>query len=271
LGEAVWSGQPPKENRMANVALATPHGSLVNPTFYRHLLTMQGAWPQHIFTHVEIDTMIVGKARNDLVTISRDNNLDVVWFVDNDTLIPPHAGVLIEQAMNLGVVSGVYYNRRPPYTPQLFDIATETENSGMYWPVLYYPESGMDKRDAVGAGCIAINIDVFKELDKYWTERFAYLAGLITEEDPDVAYIIRHLSPWFEVLNRKGEDMYFCERCRRIGQDIWVNYDVKCVHLSEIGIDESQFLALRNAGLIKKEDTLVGAGEINAVVEEVQQ
>jgi hypothetical protein len=209
---------------------------------------MQNQFPQHMFIHVEVDTQIVGKARNLLVQASQGEKPDLIWFVDNDTLIPPHAGVLIDQAMDLGVVTGVYFNRRPPYHPQVYKIAEEPEYSGMYWPLIDYPSSGLRKEDAIGAGCVCIRMDIFEKLDVAWNPlREGAAAVLESAGYVQFARIVGRLSPWFEFLDRKGEDLYFSERLRDIGQDIWVNYDIKCIHLTTVGITEEHFQAIRDA------------------------
>jgi hypothetical protein len=172
-----------------------------------------------------------------------------MFFVDNDVMVPPNAGDLIEQAAQLGVVSGVYYNRRPPYTPQVYHLATEPQYYGMYWPELEIREGGLERRDAVGAGCLAIRFDVFSKLKEYWTPRFEAASHLASEET--LHHLICNLSPWFEFLDRKGEDLYFCERLRGIDQDVWINYDVQCEHVTAVPINKAHFKVLLDQGVIK--------------------
>lgn len=236
---------------MATVALCTPHADLVRPDLYRALLVMQNQFPQHQFIHVEVDTQIVGKARNMLVVAARGVESDLLWFIDNDTLVPPHSGILIEQAMEQGVVSGVYYNRRPPYHPQVYKIAEEPEYEGMYWPVVDYPESGLRQEDAIGAGCFCIRMDIFELLTQRWEPLRERAAEVLrwkrfNGELNEFADIIEKISSWFEFLDRKGEDLYFSERLRAAGIPVWVNYDVKCVHMASVGIVEEHFLALKD-------------------------
>src|SRR3990172_10345065 len=105
--------------------------------------------------------MIVGKARNMIAELFlQQPNVDVIWFVDDDVFVPLHAGQLIDQAMQLGIVSGVYFARRPPYTPQIYRAAREPNLLGKYWPIIDYPTNGMMVVDAVGGGCLAIKKDV---------------------------------------------------------------------------------------------------------------
>src|SRR3990167_4587073 len=154
--------------------------------------------------------MIVSKARNSLVQAAKDAKCEVIWFIDNDTLPSKDAGILVEQALQLQVVSGVYYNRRPPFSPQVYEPADKDGFSGMYWPLMEYPESGLRKEAAVGAGCVCVRMDAFDALEKAWAVRIGKTIAEIT--DPAIRRIVEGLSPWFEFLERKGEDMYFSER-----------------------------------------------------------
>lgn len=221
---------------------------------------MQHAWPDHLFTYVEVDLMIIGKARVMLVDTAMTADVDVMWFVDRDTFPPPHAGQLIAQAQELGIVSGLYFSRRLPFTPQAYVRAYESGNEGKYWPLINYPATGLMVVDAVGGGCLAIRTDVFLQMSKYYKERLERSMALIEDkcrDDPIAVeafqWLMRYaqyLSPWFEFLNKKGEDLYFCERAREAGHVIWLNVDVKCAHQGLIEYREEHFFHLRDSGAL---------------------
>jgi len=235
---------------MSIVAICTPHGAQAFPDYYRAIMEMQLQWQQHTFVHVEIDTMIVSKARNALVTSARDAKCEVVWFIDNDTLPSPDAGIMIDQALQLQVVSGVYYNRRPPFPPQVYEAADNDGFVGMYWPVMEYPDGGLREEAAIGAGCVCVRIDVFEKLTANWEARAKKAAEEVS--DLPIRNIVANLSPWFEFLEKKGEDMYFSERLKEAGIPIWVNWDIKCEHIGYARYSEQHFLALRDQGKIVK-------------------
>jgi hypothetical protein len=60
------------------------------------------------------------------------------------------------------------------------------------------------------------------------------------------------LSPWFEFLDKKGEDLYFCERVKEAGHIVWLNVDVKALHLGEMIYEERHFTYLRDNNLVAK-------------------
>ena len=236
---------------MLTVAMCTPHGGLVRPDYYRYVLEMQGAFPQHRYVFIEVDTMIVGKARNMIVEASLSQNIDVIWQIDDDVIIPRDSGIMIDQCMELGVVSALYYNRRMPYTPQAYSRATEKDFEGMYWSMIdLNPGQGLIRVDAVGAGCIACRADIFRSLVEPWQERCNKAADAI--EDVVLSGYVRNLSPWFEFLERKGEDLYFSERLADMGIPIWLNSNVVCGHVGDAVIDQAQFNYIRDNGILQK-------------------
>ena len=237
---------------MSLVALCTPIAELISPKYHRAVMEMQNATTQHQFLFVEVDTMIIGKARNMIVQSALPHNPEVLFWIDADTLVPPHAGQLIDQALDLGIVSGIYYNRRPPFTPQVYTAAKEDELFGMYWPDIKVPDSGLHRRDAIGAGCVAIRMDIYHQLEDLWKPRVETAYKLLKEVDRPIAEIVKHLSPWYEFLDRKGEDLYFCERIGELGLDIWINADVQCGHLAETLVTKEYFDYLVENDLVQK-------------------
>lgn len=238
---------------MAKVAICIPHASKILPDFERTVDIFIQANPLHQYTRTEVELMIIGKARNMIVETAEPYKPDVYLFIDDDVLIPHTAGVLIDQAMSLGVVSGVYYSKKYPYTPEVFKRATEPEFAGrtVYWPYVEMPMTGIFKADAVGAGCLAISASIFDHLYSFYTRQVREQAQLLTVDW--IKQIVENLSPWFEFLDKKGEDMYFCERATGLGYNIWVNADIQCTHVGETPITKEHFLQVRNSVPFRKE------------------
>ena len=203
---------------------------------------------------------IIGKARNVLIETARANKADIAWFIDNDVLIPSNAGQLVDNALELGIVSGLYFSRRSPYTPQLYQKSDieHTPGNPLYWPLLEY-QDGLMVVDAVGGGCVAIRIDVFDKLNELHNSKQTKLEATYAQLkllEPGIYEALstqrQHLSPWFEFLDNKGEDLYFCERAKEAGLVIWANTSIKCDHLASIPIGEMQFKYMMESGYIKK-------------------
>lgn len=249
-------------NQKPTVFICTPHGEKVTPAFNRHIMEMQNASLDYLYMQAEVETLIVGLARNMLVEISQQHDADVILFIDNDVLVPPHAHTLIDRALERGIVSGIYFARRPPYTPQIFNLAEGKafEEQQLYWPSMEIPdpEKSLTEADAVGFGCVAVRMDVFISMVEYHVKKFEYASDLLMEEarkSPNknlesIAFIVKHLSPWFEFLNKRGEDIYFCERAIEAGHTVWVDPSVMCLHMGDIPIGVEHFTYLKENDLI---------------------
>jgi len=250
---------------MADVAICTPHGGSVQPEYYRRVLEMQNHSLGHTFYHMELDLQIVGKARNVLVEeVLRQTPCQVLWFIDNDTYIHANSGILIDLALKHGIVSGLYFNRHAPYTPQVYKLSTRSDEVGMYEAILDYPETGMMLVEAVGAGCLAVRRDVFETMKQKHDERLKSAVEHITHElrndgraRADFEWLLEYaqtLSPWFEFLDKKGEDFYFSERAHDAGFPIFVCVDVKCDHMGPVLIHEGHFKYLKDNNLLVRLD-----------------
>ncbi len=209
--------------------------------------------------------MIVGKARNVLVgEVLTKTDAEVLWFIDQDVLVPPNAGVMIDEALKYDIVSGLYFNRHSPYTPQMYRLSPFAGEEGMYESLIDYPPAGMLKADAVGAGCMVVKRTV---LEKMQARHIAQTNGVkkrlrasvngSPKAQRDLEWLLKYadgLSPWFEFLDQKGEDFYFCERAAESGYMVWVNLDVKCEHLGQLPIGEGHFMYLKEQGMIIRLD-----------------
>jgi len=203
--------------------------------------------------------------------MAMDIESDVVFFVDQDMVIPPHAVVAL-MARDLPIVSGYYVSRRPPYLPQMYKIEHGEAPPGMgarvtprhvYWPIVDYPEEPvLFEVDAVGAGCLMVKREVFEHLaslqevhdrllDIIMRRLRAHPASPgnpegITADEYDLLHEhVRVMNPWFEFLNDEGEDMYFSRKARAAGYKIFVDLSVKCSHIGNVPIEEGHFLYVK--------------------------
>jgi GT2 family glycosyltransferase len=131
---------------------------------------------------------------------------DYLFWMDGDMLLD---GDTILQLMrhDKDIVSGLYF-KKESYEPVMYHKKGE-----LYAPVLRWNPSNIFKVDAVGFGCCLIKASVFRNLAPPW---FVYDVG-----------------------KNKGEDIYFCEKAREAGYEIWVDPSVRPRHLgvSEVGIE----------------------------------
>lgn len=234
------------------VAVCTPHGGSVQPGWQRAISNVFSSTPNYEYVMIDVDMMIVGKARNMCVEAAIQAEADIAWFVDDDVYPPEGASILLDQVHSLGgIVSGMYFQRRPPYTPQAYQLANEENVKGMYWPYIDYPDNQIFEVDACGAGCLVITMEVLHAIREHASRVYKEESEKISV--PWLSTLVSKMSPWFEFLDAKGEDFYFCERAKDAGFRIFMNSSVKCVHMGELPVGEEHFKYLRDKGLLVKE------------------
>lgn len=259
---------------MIKVGIAIPHGGRVSPHLYRNVFKLQNALQTtHEFLYVDIELASVSKARNLMVEACLDAGVDLIHFIDDDVLIPDEATNLYKH--NTPIVAGLYMARQFPNTPQMYQCSPNKDTPGMYVPVLDYSPGTLQEVDAVGAGCLLVQAEVFRDLRRKWDAR--KVAALISADDVAntyapwaetnwFAHMGMKLSPWFEFLDILGEDFYFCERAREAGYRIFCDTSVRCIHLGELGYSEAHFLDARARGLIQVDESYkVKSKEIDAL------
>jgi len=146
---------------------------------------------------------VISTNRNMISERALEVGAEWVWYVDDDHLFQPDALMRL-LARDVDIVSGLYLQRRIPYTPHRYN---REEATGALWPMPLLPgDSGMSEALATGAGCLLVKTAVLRKMEPpYW--RLGQMA-------PDV---------W-------GDDFDFCRRARAAGFKIWCDLDVWADH-----------------------------------------
>jgi protein-L-isoaspartate O-methyltransferase len=111
------------------------------------------------------------------------------------------------------IVSGIYFNRYPPYFPVIY----RHRKGVLFENIITYPKNELIRVDGVGLGCCLINKLVFDTISQ----------------------------PWFKFEGICGEDLYFCRKASK-HFDIYVDTSVVCEHESAVTVDENMWQALKN-------------------------
>ena len=174
----------------------------------------------------DLEGQIVHKARNEVVEMALSSpDWDVALMVDDDMMLHPgtiqQARARMEARPDIHILTGVYFEKRFPHTPQLYDLALEEVFKNKYWPVIDYREradsEGMVEVDACGAGILFVRRGVFEAVRR----------------------------PWFQFLDRMGEDFYFCRKAKTAGYKIWCDVNMQALHVGVIEIGEYIFAQVR--------------------------
>lgn len=157
---------------------------------------------------VSPDRMGWAAARNAAVEAALTTDADGIMWIDSDT-VPPVDAITRLVGYGLDFVSGVYFQRRPPYNPVVarYDTATNKFNWLVKWP-----EGVLFKTDGVGFGCCFTSMDLIRRMKA---------------ELPEVAK-----DGWFQ-YNEFSEDFTFCQFASRVGSPPHVDTALFCTHLGD--------------------------------------
>lgn len=146
-----------------------------------------------------------------------EENFKYILFLDDD-IIPPLNLLLELPKHNKDIVSGLYFRRSLPLLPVMYN---ETDKKST--PVA--PVDKLMEVDLVGAGCLLINTQLLKKMEKNWFE------WLVDRED---------LPP----LDRTSEDFTFCRKAKQLGSKIYVDTTMRCEHVGLGSSINGEFIPL---------------------------
>jgi hypothetical protein len=209
------------------------YGPVADPTFdQNHRVAIMRA-ANHGITWVgdaSPDRLAFATARNKVVETAleadHDYGIDGVFWVDSDVIIPADAiHQLVEHGLDF--VSGLYFQRNPPYYP-LFARYIPKRETFEFGKI--YPENTVAPCDGVGFGCVYTSIKLLKLVSKM----------------PEC----KAFGPFGGDFGRKtyGEDFTFCLRAKKVGIQPHIDTGIKCDHHS--GPEFSNEALFRSAHLI---------------------
>lgn len=169
---------------------------------------------------------LVYDSRNKLVGQALKMEADYIMWFDSDMIFEPDTMERLLKDIeenDLDIVTGLYFNRRPPFTPVLFSELDE-ENGGATWDDYNkYPKDSLFEVAGCGFGCVLMKTDVLFDI-----------AG---KEGPT----------WFSPIGNIGEDCAFCIRARRYGYKIMCDSSVKLGHVGSTVVNEGLYEAVANS------------------------
>jgi hypothetical protein len=162
---------------------------------------------------------ITDEARNKFAETALEQDFDFLFMMDVDMIFP--TGVLARMIRNMGkieedippVLAGLYCSRSNDNRWHVYNWAPDQE----MWESLILPfDTGLVKVDAIGTGCMLLDVNVFQALEWPW---FEYEYRIVKGK--------RH---------RLSEDMVFCERLGKIGIPIYADTSIRCGHMHSVQI-----------------------------------
>ena len=156
--------------------------------------------------------------RNDIVEKALAEDATHLLMCDVDQIYHPKT---IPQLLshNLPIVGAVVHRRYPPFDSIILRLI-----DGRYESYDDWEEGELVECDAVGAGCLMFNMDIFKQLPYPW---FKF------QKNPENGMII-------------GEDVGLCQDLKALGYRIFVDTSVPAGHLTTMVINRKTHLLWRS-------------------------
>jgi hypothetical protein len=170
-------------------------------------------------THVVIQDVEIGEARNAIVDHALALNATYIWFVDDDVVLPPFAAQRLGYALDtkgpktfpdskIAVCGGIYCSKEELSTPVVY----KKNGQGASWD---WKLNEIFEVESIGTGCMMIAAEVFKHLEKPYFKT-------VEEYTP---------APNGQMgCTKMTDDIYFCEKVKKAGFTILAHGGVLCGH-----------------------------------------
>jgi len=239
----------PKNDIVYKVAIAVPNESNIRCEAYdNHLVNIMRLgglaerWkyerrsPRYEFSFFTAGRMITQMAREKLMQVALEANMDFICMYDDDMLIPYDTIVRLiedmEQYPYIDVLAPLAFMRTPPHYAVIysvkegFDPVRKEEYYVNHW-VKDYPRDKLVECDAVGFGMALIRMSMVRRMTK----------------------------PYFFSMSPTGEDILFCVNAKKqAGARVFMDTRVKLGHIGEPKIIDE---AYRDEYIKKTKETVV--------------
>jgi hypothetical protein len=167
--------------------------------------------PTHLSSgHLIVKGYPVAEARNVLAEKALEVGAKYLWFVDDDTIPPPNSLqrliYVMENYPEIKALGGVYVTKTETPSPVLF----RGMGLGSFWK---WKKGEIFEVTGIGAGCLLIATDIFKQIKKPWfefQETISYECGVPS--------------------GLVSEDISFCNKVREAGYLVFAHGGILCDH-----------------------------------------
>jgi FkbM family methyltransferase len=194
---AYTSYQNREEKEMKKILIAVPTNKGIEPETFKSIYNLD--LPSRIMTHFEFFYGYqIDQIRNLIAEWGK--NYDYVFCVDSDMILPQDALIKLYEA-DKDIISAVYMQRK--HDEQILELYDENGNIPSD-----QLKHGLMQVKGCGFGCVLIKGKVFNEIPY---PHFKYKSAL----DHKFTY---------------SEDVYFCDRAKEHGFEVWVDTTLICGH-----------------------------------------
>ena len=200
-----------------SIFVAIPCMDMLHTAFFRSVIGM------HVVDNVRFGTScssLIYDARNALVNQAIDEGHDRILWLDSDMIFEPDLMELMAADLDDGLdyVCGLFFKRKPPFTPCIFKEAGYVPEGEQLKPFVEfyedYPKDQIFEVKASGFGAVMMKTEAAKKVRNKYGVPFSPLIGF-------------------------GEDLSFCLKMRELGYKLHCDSRIKVKHIANVAIDES--------------------------------
>lgn len=169
-----------------------------------------------------VQSSLIYDARNDIALRAVNEGYDRILWLDSDVTFPSDLLERMSARMDEGYefVSGLYFTRKEPIRPLIFQRVELTKKDGKGIPVsdnfADYPRNDVFQIAGCGFGCVMMTVDLARRIFEAYGAAFSPLPGF-------------------------GEDLSFCIRANAVGTEMYCDSSIKLGHIGQSIITESVY------------------------------
>ena len=169
-----------------------------------------------------VQSSLIYDARNDIALRAVNEGYDRILWLDSDVTFPADLLERMSARMDEGYefISGLYFTRKEPIKPLIFQRVELTKKDGKGIPVsdnfADYPRNDVFRIAGCGFGCVMMTVDLVRRIFEAHGAPFAPLPGF-------------------------GEDLSFCIRVNAVGTAMYCDSSIKLGHIGQSIITESVY------------------------------
>ena len=188
-----------KQTHLPKVIVGIPSMGMIRIETMVSLVEMLSTSPVEYSLYTPI-SCYVHMNREEIVKMALKSGAEYILFVDTDMKFPRDTLNTL-MALDVDIVGALYNQRKIPPTSVVIQLNP---------PIEKLPKEPIKVR-AVGTGLMLVKIDVFKQMKQPW---FFFV-------------------PELDGQKAIGEDVYFCDKARGMGYDVWVDPRPIVGHIGE--------------------------------------
>lgn len=225
-----------EEEKVFKVAIGIPNEGNTKPEAYdNHLINcfrlggMQERWkyerrnPRYEFSWFTVGRMLTQMAREKLVHVALEAEMDYIIMYDDDMLLPPDLAMRLLEDMEahpeIDILAPLAFMRAAPHYAVMYTVkegydAVRKQDYYINQWVIDYPKDKLVECDAVGMGAVCIRMSMVKKMTK----------------------------PYFMSTSPTGEDIFFCVNAKKqANARVFMDTRIKLGHLGDPALIDEPF------------------------------